>query len=133
MKKITLIIDTSDREEIKLFLEKDSQFLSSKKIKAIRSQSEKLLVSIDQFLLKNKIKLSDLKEIKVASCGHSFTSLRIGVVTANALGYALKIPVLSLEDKNKSSKKKMKKLSYSIVEPVYDKEANIGVSKKPVY
>ena len=133
MKKITLIIDTSDKEEIKLSLEKDNQFLSSKKIKAVRSQSEKLLVSIDQFLLKNKIKISDLKEIKVASYGHSFTSLRIGVITANALGYALKIPVLSLEDKNKSSKKKMKKLSYSIVEPVYDKEANIGVSKKPVY
>ncbi len=133
MKKITLIIDTSYKEEIKLSLEKDNQFLSSKKIKAVRSQSEKLLVSIDQFLLKNKIKISDLKEIKVASYGHSFTSLRIGVITANALGYALKIPVLSLEDKNKSSKKKIKKLSYSIVEPVYDKEANIGVSKKPVY
>jgi tRNA A37 threonylcarbamoyladenosine modification protein TsaB len=54
MKKITLIIDTSDKEEIKLSLEKDNQFLSSKKIKAVRSQSEKLLVSIDQFLLKIK-------------------------------------------------------------------------------
>jgi hypothetical protein len=48
------------------------------------------------------------------------------VVTANALGYALKIPVLSLEDKNKSSKKKMKKLSYSIVEPVYERRLISG-------
>ncbi len=133
MKKFTLVIDTSDKEEIRLSLEKEGRFLSSKKIRAIRSQSEKLLASIDQFLLKNKIKLSDLKEIKVASYGHSFTSLRIGVITANALGYALKIPVLSLEDKKKDNKKKAKKLSYSIIEPIYDKEANIGVSKRLVY
>ena len=84
--------------------------------------------AIDKLLKTQKIKLSALKKIVVASYGGSFTSLRIGVITANALAYALKIPVES-EMKTKKANKRFGR--YSLVEPVYDREPNIGISKKP--
>ena len=68
-----------------------------------------------------------MKKIKVENYGGSFTSLRIGVITANALAYALKIPV---EANSKINHKNKKFGLYSIVEPVYDREPNIGISKK---
>lgn len=72
-----------------------SQLIVRQKIKAPRQQAEKLLPAIDRMLRTKKIKLNAIKKIVVVNRGGSFTSLRIGVLTANALGYALKIPVVS--------------------------------------
>jgi tRNA A37 threonylcarbamoyladenosine modification protein TsaB len=41
----------------------------------------------------------------VADEGGSFTSLRIGVITANALAYALKIPVIGESGRALTKKK----------------------------
>lgn len=101
--------------------------IARKKIKASRRQAEKLLPAIDRLLRDKKIKLSALKKIVVANRGGSFTSLRIGVITANALGYALKIPVVT---EGKIGRKNKKFAVYSIVEPIYDREPTIGKSKK---
>lgn len=124
---MTLYINTTEHHEIQLSLSDGDNVLISKKIKAHRQQSEKLLPSIEKLLLAKKIKLTQLKKIVVANFGGSFTSLRIGVITANALAYALNIPV-EAESKIKKNKKFSK---YSLVEPIYDREPNIGVSKKP--
>jgi len=102
----------------------------AKKIKVNHNQAEKLLPAIGSFLKAQRVKLSDLKKIVVANRGGSFTSLRIGVITANALAYALKIPVAAEE---KSGKKNKKFGRYSIVEPDYDREPNIGVSKSALF
>ena len=124
---MTLYINTTAHEEILLSLSDGEKVLVSKKIKALRQQSEKLLPSIEKLLLSKKIKLTSLKKIVVANFGGSFTSLRIGVITANALAYALNIPV-EAESKIKKNKTFSK---YSLVEPIYDREPNIGISKKP--
>lgn len=124
---MTLYINTTNRDEIIISLKDGDNILVTKKINSPRTQAEKLLPAIDRLLKLKKIKLSDLKKIIVANYGGSFTSLRIGVITANALAYALNIPI---EAENKI--KKNKEFSgYSIVEPIYDREPNIGISKKP--
>ena len=125
---MNLHINTTTPDEIILSLEFEGKIFAVKKVKAARSQAEKLLPAIDKLLLAKKIKLSQLKKIVVANYGGSFTSLRIGVITANALAYALRIPV---EPEIKTKQKNKQFSEYSLVEPIYDREPNIGISKKP--
>jgi tRNA A37 threonylcarbamoyladenosine modification protein TsaB len=130
---MTLYIDTTEKEKmiISLFEKRGSDFylVSKSKISAYRSQSEKLLPGILKLLKKNNLKLSDLKLIVVKNNGGSFTSLRIGVVTANALAYGLDIKARAgyLEkDKLILKKERLKKFSkYNIVEPRYSSNPNI--------
>ncbi len=56
-----------------------------------------------------KLGLKKVTEIEVVTGPGSFTGLRVGVAVANALGYALKVPV----NGKKAS-------SLDLVEPVYD-------------
>ncbi|HPW05950.1 MAG TPA: hypothetical protein PLA05_03260, partial [bacterium] len=60
-------------------------------------------------------------EIRVQNEGGSFTSLRIGVLTANALAYALGIPVTPL-----NGGKSFKFVGGQAVRPKYQSEPNIG-------
>lgn len=141
-----LYIDTTDNDYINLaLLEKNKlkyEIISFKKIKAFRQQSEKLLAGIDKLLKLNKIDISKLSKIVVNNEGVSFTALRIGIITANALAFSLAIPVYSgkflvkenvLKNNlfgNFSKLKKGKLFSrFSIVEPMYSSEPNIGVKK----
>lgn len=126
---MTLYINTASQAETVIALIIDNKKTVSKKFKFAHRQAEKLLPAIDKLITVNKFKLSDIKKIMVASRGGSFTSLRIGVVTANALGYALKVPVVS-EETGKADKVF---IGYSLIEPVYDSEPNIGQPKKPVF
>jgi len=125
---MTLYINTTTHDRIIIALYDGAKVLAEKKISAPRQQAEKLLPSIDRLLKAKKIKLAQLKKIIVSNYGGSFTSLRIGVITANALAYALNIPV---EAEPKTSKINKKFSKYSLVEPIYDREPNIGISKKP--
>lgn len=123
---MTLYINTVSHDEIIIELRDRGSVLISKRISAPRKQSEKLLPAIDKLLKIKKVKLDKLTKIIVASYGGSFTSLRIGVITANALAYALNVPV-EAEDRSKKNKEFS---GYSIVEPIYDREPNIGKAKK---
>lgn len=58
------------------------------------THSEKLLPAIHSILERNQKTISDLSAIVVGQGPGSFTGLRIGITTANALSFALKIPVL---------------------------------------
>lgn len=87
-----LYINTKDQKEItvKLIVEK----------KEIDSQtdynqygSQILLPLIEKILKTNEIGFKDLAGIEVETGPGSFTGLRVGVSVANALGYALGIPV----------------------------------------
>jgi tRNA A37 threonylcarbamoyltransferase TsaD len=147
--KIILYINTTAHDEIVIALRSETAagkgqvkvpanhlaIIAEKKIKAVRNQAEKLVPAIDELLKKNKIKLSALTKIIVAPRGGSFTSLRIGVITANALAFALKIPVEAESVVGVDGKKikiNTKKFGiYSLVEPSYEREPNIGISKKP--
>lgn len=120
-----LSIDTSLADVIIIQLD-DGLKQYSKKIKAARAQSEKLLSSIDNLLIKNNYKFKDIKKIKVQSEGNSFTSLRIGVLTANALAYALNIPVEAI-----NRDVPFKFLGGAAVSPKYEGEPNIGKPSSP--
>lgn len=117
-----LYIDTSKNEKIGLSLKNNKKIIENIVIEAKYSQAELLLPAIEKLLKKAKIKLSDLHKIFVADEGEGFTALRIGVVTANTLGYALGIPV------NKA--RNTKKQPFSIVKPKYNSEPNITYAKK---
>jgi len=121
-----LIIDTSNNKVIKLFLEENNKTVKKKTIIADRQQAEKLLPAIELLLKSAKADLKEIEKIKVAHKGNSFTSLRIGVLTANALAYALGVRVETLE----ISKNKVKKLKdFNIVIPEYNSDPDIKIKK----
>jgi len=118
---MTLFIDTSDRTKIIIALKNGNKNILTKSFLAPQRQAEKLLVEIDKLLKKAGKKLSDLKKIEVMEKGSSFTALRIGILTANALAYALNIPVTSAEGHKALAKKGIR-----VVAPEYDRLPNIG-------
>ncbi len=123
---MTLYINTASYEEIIIGLFAGTKTLALKKFKAPQQQAEKLLPAIASLLKSKRIKLSAIKKIIVANRGGSFTALRIGVITANALAYALQI---SVEAEFPSPKKTKKTSTFAIVEPDYEREPNIGKPK----
>jgi len=83
-----LFIDTSDSEKIVVGI--DGEMFESQSRK---EKSQALLGFIDEILVKKGKKISDVTEIKVVIGPGSFTGLRVGVSVANAIGWALSIPV----------------------------------------
>lgn len=126
---MNLYLDTADKEKVTIGLMKGSKFLLKKEFLAPKSQAEKLLPAIEALLKKQKIKLKDLKKIVVNNQGGSFTSLRIGVVTANALANFLD---LSLEAWPKSKNSIKGKGKIKIVLPLYSSEPNIVIKKNKI-
>lgn len=114
-----LYINTTQGDDIIITIKKGSRTVVSKKINAKYSQAEKLLPLIDKLSKEKKMNTTDIRKIKVANTGGSFTALRIGVVTANALGFALGIPVESIKKGKKSNKE------FDIIKPMYYKKPNI--------
>lgn len=82
-------------------------------------RGQDILTLVEAILSKANIKKEDLTDIKVNPGPGSFTSTRVGVAVANALGFALKIPV----NKNKVG---------DFVKPVYDQEPSISKPKSKV-
>ena len=83
---------------------------SGKKDQLIQTQklgSQVLLPMIAKILKKNKANFSDLTAVEVNVGPGSFTGTRVGVAVANALGFALNIPVNGKKGK--------------IVTPIYEK------------
>ena len=106
-----LEINTANNETIVLSLKQGKKIIDQISLPARREQAEKLLPGILKLLKNHKLKPEDLKGIDVETKGNSFTALRIGVITANALAFALKIPL--------NGKRQ-------IVKPRYNREPNIG-------
>ena len=73
-------------------------------------KSDDLLTKIDKILSQNQVKLDNLKAVIVNQGPGSFTGLRVGISTANALAYALKIPVIGI--KNQKNPLKLVKQGY---------------------
>lgn len=55
--------------------------------------SQALLSTIQEVIKEAGLELKDLNEIKVAIGPGSYTGLKVGAAVANALGFALNIPV----------------------------------------
>ncbi|MDO8592779.1 MAG: tRNA (adenosine(37)-N6)-threonylcarbamoyltransferase complex dimerization subunit type 1 TsaB [bacterium] len=120
---MTLYINTTEAKHMIVALKQGRALIAEKKVKAMRQEAEKLLPAVKALLKAEKIDLKQLKKIEVESRGGSFTSLRIGVVTANALAYALGVPVAGSQKPEVRSKK------LTAVEPIYDREPEITKKK----
>ena len=130
-----LIINTSKDSEMDLILVKSKTDFQLINLPAYRRQSEKLLSAIDDFMKINKVKLKQIKGIGVVTGPGGFTSVRIGVVCANTLAYALNIPVFGLRaDQFKTESQLVAKVFTglekkrgfgALVLPYYDREPNI--------
>lgn len=83
-----LYLDTSDNTKIIIGLDKKRWTFPTKEHK-----SQQLLASLNQTLKKQKKTLKDILEIRVETGPGSFTGLRVGLSVANALGWALGIPI----------------------------------------
>jgi len=135
-----LIIDTTPEESFAIALAKSQGVLvSRKKIQGRFIQAEKLLPEIEKMLKIKKVKFTDLSGISVVKGPGGFTAVRIGVITANALAYALRIPVVGFKQNEfnsfnnlslKSAKMLKKAKLRSMVAPHYGREPNITKPKK---
>ncbi|MDP2737021.1 MAG: hypothetical protein Q8O59_04570 [bacterium] len=121
-----LYINTTQNSLIEISLKNKNKLIAVKKFKSHRTQAEKLLPGIDKLFKSSKLKLNDLSSVEIENRGGSFTSLRIGVVTANALAYALGIAVTG---EGKAKTVKGKKTKFNIVEPLYDRAPEITKKK----
>lgn len=119
-----LFIDTTKNDLIILKIKNKKDVLFEKKIKAHNSQTEKLLPLLKELLDEKKIRIEDVSKIIVNNTGDKFTSLRVGVLTANALAYALQIPVENFFQKN------LKYNNFYLADVDYLSEPNITMSNK---
>jgi len=121
-----LLIDTTDTDKLRLEVSDDKgKRLVKTTVSAFRKQGEKLLPSLDRLLKRKSWQLSDIKAITVVNGQGSFSGLRIGIATANALAYILGVSVV--DDQGNC----LKTDDLNIVEPYYTAEPNIG-GNKPV-
>ncbi len=102
-----LKIDTTKREEVKVELIDEKTGIKDKLVKKQKLPSQVLLPLIIKILKKNRANIKELTRVEVNTGPGSFTGTRVGVSVANALGFALSIPVNGKKGK--------------IVLPVYEK------------
>ncbi|MBI5071654.1 hypothetical protein HZB93_02040 [Candidatus Falkowbacteria bacterium] len=134
-KKIILAINTAAEDESAVFLFDGFKITKEK----IRGQKDKLLFLIDKVLRKRKKTAKDIRGIIVVSGPGSFTAVRQGVVSANAFGYLLGVPVVGVKLDEFKNENEFLKLGYekmtkakkgTVVLPAYGREPNITKPKK---
>lgn len=91
-KDIILFIDTANNQEIAVGLKIDSKEDIKKQTIGLRKAQE-VLPLVDQLLKTHALTLQDITSIEVNRGPGSFTGLRVGIAIANALAYALDIPI----------------------------------------
>lgn len=138
-----LLINTTENKA-QLVLARNDQILDQKIFEAALLHSERLLPEISKLLKKNKAGLGDLKTIIVITGPGSYTGCRVGVATANALVFALEIPVIGIS-KNEIKKKDFfakkailrviktakKKIKSKLAAPFYERPPHI-TRPKPI-
>lgn len=87
----------TDRPQAELYLYDLDTQIAKYVWEAHRELADSLHAKIKVLLDKNKTSLKDLTGIIVFTGEGSFTGLRIGTATANALAYGLNIPVVAGE------------------------------------
>lgn len=92
-----LYLDTTERDSFRVAIIDKGMVVKDKTIASVRAHSEKLLKTVNSLLVQSKKSIKDIVGIAVVVGPGSFTSLRVGIATANALSYALAIPVVGVE------------------------------------
>ncbi len=127
-----LRINTTIPDALAVSLFDNQKLLAVKEVAAPRRQAEALLPAIIDLLAEQKISPAELRLIQVVVKGGSFTSLRIGVLTANALAYAWHKDLMAITaDGEDLSSYALKEFNdYKIAVPQYEAEPNIGTQSK---
>ncbi|MDP4001014.1 MAG: tRNA (adenosine(37)-N6)-threonylcarbamoyltransferase complex dimerization subunit type 1 TsaB [bacterium] len=129
---MVLFIDTTDFESVRIALVQEENILE-KSWQVEKRVSETLLKKIKELFKRKKVKFQDLKKIVTVKGPGSFSRTRTGVVAANALGFALDIPIVGLK-KDEIPQNLVKLLHLkgekTSVKPFYSKPANITKPKK---
>lgn len=85
----------TDMPEAELYLcDAKGTILATRQWTAHRELSDTIFVKINELFEEAESSLSDITVVAVFKGPGSFTGLRIGVAVANALAYALQIPVI---------------------------------------
>lgn len=133
-----LYLDTTERDSFTLAWVGKQGTEYQKSVLSVRAHAEKLLKAVDTLLRSVKKSKKDIKAIAVVKGPGSFTSLRIGISTANALGFALRVPVAGLVKPLTGSKTEISKLikglsagkRLTIVLPKYGSAPHITPAKQ---
>ncbi len=128
---MTLYINTTQGDLVEIAIKLGKRVVIEKKFIAKYKQAERLLPAIEKLLRIRKLSLLKIKKIKIINQGGGFTALRIGVVTANALGYALAIPVTGDKGgervfKDTKNNHQYNNYQYNIITPIYSSEPKIS-------
>lgn len=99
-----LYIDTSSNQQTIVRLD-DQELIEDSRLQ----HSQVVLPMIEKLLSDNRLSLTAITEIEVNTGPGSYTGLRVGASIANALGYALHIPVNG-----------KKPWEMQIIEPIYE-------------
>ncbi len=91
-KKITLMIDTSSNQHISVGLRIDDK-TDTKRTKIDARKAQVVLPMLEKLLNNHRLKPTDITAIEVHTGPGSFTGLRVGISIANALSFALHIPI----------------------------------------
>ncbi len=89
----------------------------------VRDKKQNIFSFIEKFLTSNHKSLGELTSIEVQNTGEGFTTTRVRVTIANALAYALGIPI------KPTTGKTLKKQGIEMVEPLYSQPPNITTKK----
>lgn len=124
-----LILDISEANKIIFHYLLDKKFVQRG---FAVDRRDSILIYLDKLLKELDVKLKNIEYLGVVVGSGGFTSTRLAVTVANALAYALKIPVVGVA-KNWDADEVIKKAKNTPVGqyliPTYSGEANIGKKK----
>lgn len=125
----------TDKPEAEIGLYENAQQIGYKQWQAHRQLAETLHLEIKKLLGKERKSLNELEAIIVYSGPGSFTGLRIGISVANALGYALHIPIAGTGTENwvesgQQLLREAKKLPATPVVPQYGTPVHITTPRR---
>jgi len=129
-----LFIDTSAKTFELALYEKSGNLVDKFTSEDEKSHSDNLLASVEALLQKNDYAKADLETIAVNTGPGSYTGLRVGVATANALAFALNIPIVGIKTNNDPADiiKTDKKTTFSHPAQVYYENSPHITKPKPL-
>lgn len=123
----------TDKPEAEIALYDSGKVIAQEAWLAHRKLAETVHTKIEELLHNQQKNWEDLDGIVVFEGPGSFTGLRIGASTANAIAYSLRIPIVAMRDDDwevKGVERLLAGEQDEIALPFYGGEANITTPRK---
>ncbi len=131
-----LIINTSNNNKFHIALLQKQECLLSRDVEAPFEQEEFFLQTLSEMLKELEQKTTAIEAVGIVDGPGSFSSLRIGVMVANTLGWVLSIPLVTVHGDEFDNNDKLYEVVLArlsdpmnhkqFVMPEYGREPNIG-------